>query len=88
MIIKSVTKGPWGKQTPTHNTWYEPFEDQTDIDLAVHWVLKRPGVFLNTAGDIHLLPKVLDAANRFEEGPTEQKMAEEATRLEMAPLFV
>ncbi|KPV47812.1 aldo/keto reductase, partial [Kouleothrix aurantiaca] len=50
-------------------TWYEPFTEQDDIDAAVHWVLRRPGIFLNTPGDIHLLPKVLDAASRFVPGP-------------------
>ena len=52
----------------TRDVWYEPLEEQQDIDLAVHWVLKRPGIFLNTVGDIHLLPKVLDAASRWQEG--------------------
>ena len=34
-----------------------------------------PGVFLNTAGDLTLLPKVLDAASRFERRPTDAEMA-------------
>ncbi|OLB55944.1 MAG: hypothetical protein AUI01_07245 [Ktedonobacter sp. 13_2_20CM_2_56_8] len=75
----------------THTTWYEPLEDQQDIDLAVHWVLKRPGIFLNTVGDIQLLPKVLDAASRWQEGsagPTDEQMQELASRLGMVPLFV
>ncbi|RLD05584.1 MAG: aldo/keto reductase, partial [Chloroflexota bacterium] len=54
----------------------------------VHWALGHPGIFLNTAGDIHLLPKVLDAASRFQSAPTEEAMAEMATKLEMAPLFI
>ncbi|MEJ2302271.1 MAG: hypothetical protein P8Y14_12160 [Anaerolineales bacterium] len=41
-------------------------EDRADIDAAVRWVLGTPGIFLNTVGDIHLLPKVLDAADRFD----------------------
>jgi aryl-alcohol dehydrogenase-like predicted oxidoreductase len=86
--IKSICRRPWGDTPETRNTWYEPLEDQADVDLAVHWVLKRPGVFLNTVGDIYLLPKVLDAASRFEAGPSDREMEEEATRLEMAPLFV
>jgi aryl-alcohol dehydrogenase-like predicted oxidoreductase len=86
--IKSITRAPWGDKERTRNTWYEPFEAQADIDRAVHWVLSRPGVFLNTAGDIHLLPKVLDAASRFETGPTEAEMQTAADRLKMAPLFV
>ena len=75
----------------THNTWYEPLEDQQEIDIALHWVLKQPGIFLNTVGDIHLLPKVLDAASRFQEGstgPTDEQMQELGARLGMAPLFV
>ena len=86
--IKSICRRPWGDTPETRNTWYEPLEDQADVDLAVHWLLKRPDIFLNTAGDIHLLPKVLDAASRFEAGPSDREMEEEATRLEMAPLFV
>jgi hypothetical protein len=62
--------------------------EQAEIDRAVHWVLGRPGVFLNTVADIHLLPKVLDAASRFEKRPSEAEMAAQVQRLEMAPLFV
>jgi aryl-alcohol dehydrogenase-like predicted oxidoreductase len=67
--IKSCTRGPWPTEQRSAATWYEPFTDQAEIDLAVHWVLRRPGIFLNTPGDIHLLPKVLDAASRFQPGP-------------------
>lgn len=82
--IKSLTRGPWGDKPQTRNTWYEPFEDQADIDRAVHWVLGRPGVFLNTVGDIHLIPKVLDAASRFQAAPSKEEMEE----MEMTPFFV
>lgn len=89
--IKSIAYKPWMGRQHTRDTWYEPLEDQQDIDLAVHWVLKRPGIFLNTIGDIHLLPKVLDAASRWQEGsagPTDEQMQALATRLGMVPLFV
>ena len=89
--IKSIAYKPWMGREHTHGTWYEPLEEQQDIDLAVHWALKRPGIFLNTVGDIQLLPKVLDAASRWQEGsagPTDEQMQELATRLGMAPLFV
>src|SRR3989440_4794651 len=64
--IKSIAYKPWMGRKHTRNVWYEPLEDQQDIDLAVHWVLKQPSIFLNTAGDIHLLPRVLEAADRFQ----------------------
>ncbi len=89
--IKSIAYKPWMGRTHTRETWYEPLEDQQDIDMAVHWVLKRPGIFLNTVGDIHMLPKVLDAANRFQPdspGPTDEQMRATVARLSMEPLFV
>jgi aryl-alcohol dehydrogenase-like predicted oxidoreductase len=86
--IKSLVHRPWGDRTQTRATWYEPLEDQAAIDRTVHWVLGRPGIFLNTVGDIHVLPKVLDAANRFQARPAEEEMQELKESLEMAPLFV
>lgn len=86
--IKSITRRPWADRPKTRSTWYEPLEDQADIDRAVHWVLSRPKIFLNTAADIHLLPKVLDAASRFQTAPSEEEMQAEAAKLEMRPLFV
>ena len=89
--IKSIAYKPWMGRTHTHGTWYEPLEDQQDIDMAVHWVLKRPGIFLDTVGDIQMLPKVLDAASRFQPdsaGPTDERMQALVVRLGMEPLFV
>jgi predicted aldo/keto reductase-like oxidoreductase len=86
--IKSITRGPWGDKPQNRATWYEPLEEQADIDQAVHWTLRRPDIFLNTVGDIHLLPKVLDAASRFTETPEAAEMQTVAEKLEMTPLFV
>ena len=86
--IKSIARRPWWGRDHTRSTWYEPFEDQDDIDTAVHWVLARPGMFLSTVGDIHLLPKVLDAASRFTTAPSDAALREQSVRLEMTPLFV
>jgi aryl-alcohol dehydrogenase-like predicted oxidoreductase len=85
--IKSCTRAPWGDRERTAATWYEPFTEQNEIDLAVHWVLRRPGVFLNTPGDITILPKVLDAATRFTPGPQEE-LDERMAALAPEPLFV
>ncbi len=85
--IKSLTRAPWGDRPQTYNTWYQPFEDQADIDLAVHWVLGEPGVFLNSVADIHLLPRVLDAAQRYQSKPPDDEMSALALRVRMEPLF-
>lgn len=86
--IKSLVRRPWGDQKHTRATWYEPLEDQKDIDLAVHWVLDQSDLFLNTVGDIHILPKLLDAASRFKEGPSEAEMAALTHSRQLEPLFV
>jgi hypothetical protein len=86
--IKSITRAPWGAAPQTRATWYEPLEEQVDIDTAVHWVLGRPGMFLNTVGDIHVLPRVLDAASRFVAAPSEEQMQALVARQDMAPMFV
>jgi aryl-alcohol dehydrogenase-like predicted oxidoreductase len=85
--IKSITRAGWGDHPQTRNTWYEPLEDQADIDLAVHWVLGEPAVFLNSVADVHLLPRVLDAAHRFQRRPSEDAMKDLAARASMQPLF-
>jgi len=86
--IKSIALGPWRGREHTRVTWYEPLEDQADIDRAVWWVLGRPGVFLNTAGDVDLLPRGLDAAERFEKRPADAEMATMLERAGTQPLFV
>jgi aryl-alcohol dehydrogenase-like predicted oxidoreductase len=86
--IKSIAAKPWLGREHTRTTWYEPLAAQADIDLAVWWVLGRPGVFLNTAGDIDLLPNVLDAAERFEKRPTDKEMTTLLERTQTEPLFV
>jgi aryl-alcohol dehydrogenase-like predicted oxidoreductase len=86
--IKAITRGPWGDQQPTANTWYEPLTDQKAIDVAVSWVLGREGFFLNTVGDIQLLPKVIDAAERFAGRPDDEQMKELQAAFGLEPLFV
>ncbi|GIT25503.1 MAG: oxidoreductase [Gammaproteobacteria bacterium] len=64
--IKAVARGPWAGREETYNTWYQPLDRQWEIDQAVHWALERKEIFLNTVGDVSLLPKVLDARREFE----------------------
>ena len=86
--IKAITLGPWPAERPARpTTWYEPLTDQRDIDLTVRFVLARPGLFLNTASDIDLLAKVLDAADRGGPAPTSAELEDLIRRREMAPLF-
>jgi aryl-alcohol dehydrogenase-like predicted oxidoreductase len=85
--IKSIALRPWMGREHTRTTWYEPLEAQPDIDLAVWWVLGRPGMFLNTVGDVDLLPRVLDAAARFEGGPSDEEMSRLSDSARLEPIF-
>ena len=85
--IKAISLAPWDGRVRTASTWYEPLREQADIDLAVHWVLGRPGVFLNTVGDLTILPKVLDAASRFEARPPDDQMDGLVSRPGLVALF-
>jgi predicted aldo/keto reductase-like oxidoreductase len=85
--IKSIVRSPWGEQKPDRATWYRPLEKQADIDRAVQWVLGHAGLFLNSAGDVHVLPRVLDAADRYITPPADEEMQTLVEKLEMQPLF-
>ena len=85
--IKSLVHTPWGDHEQNRATWYRPLENQSEIDLAVHWVLGHEGLFLNSAGDVHILPKVLDAAKRFTSTPPAEAMQSQVDRLAMQSLF-
>jgi len=87
-IIKSLARGPWAAAERTHTTWYQPLEEQADIDRATHWVMGQlPDAFINTAGDLSLLPRILDAAGRFERSPPDSEMAEMLSAVRMSSLF-
>ena len=86
--IKSLLRGPWGTTPKSHLTWYQPLEEQADIDRAVHWIMAQEDLFLNTAGDLRLLAKILDAASRFDgSGPSDEEMAAMVAERSMTPLF-
>jgi aryl-alcohol dehydrogenase-like predicted oxidoreductase len=86
--IKSITKGPWAEKSRQRNTWYEPLEGQGDVDRAVSWILGQGYIFLNTVADVNLLPKVLDAASRFDGKPSEDEMDSMVDAQRMSRLFV
>ncbi len=64
-MIKSIAKAPWGDRPKALNTWYEPFTDQAMIDRAVAFNLSRPVAAVLSVGDPGLLPRFLDAVERY-----------------------
>ncbi|MEZ5823667.1 MAG: aldo/keto reductase [Geminicoccaceae bacterium] len=89
--IKSIARGPWAAGARRiRSTWYEPLENEADIIMAVNYVLGRDGFFLNSVGDVGLLPAVLRAAAKRtgdEEVPAEALMAEMSNRMGLSSIF-
>lgn len=87
--IKSLCRRPWPQNVARNrSTWYQPLETQDAIDKAVHWVLGNECVFLNTVGDITLLPQVLEAAANFVQRPSDAEMSALIEEQTMTSLFV
>jgi aryl-alcohol dehydrogenase-like predicted oxidoreductase len=86
--IKSAARQPWAGQPKTHNTYlYEPLVDPDALDKAVHWAMGHPDYFTITAGDIDILPKMLEAASRFVGLPSDAEMDAFLEKFSVQPVF-
>jgi aryl-alcohol dehydrogenase-like predicted oxidoreductase len=65
MVIKTITKAPWGEREHTATTWYEPFDQSTEIQPAVNFALSYDVTGLCTAGDTRVLPLIIEACQNF-----------------------
>ncbi len=86
--IKSIARRRWTDDAQPRFSWYEPLKDPMALRRSVQWVLRRPGLFLNTSSDATLLPQILNAASRSDSAPSDSEMREDVSRLEIEPLFV
>jgi aryl-alcohol dehydrogenase-like predicted oxidoreductase len=84
--IKSLARRPWRGERG-RSTWYQPLDEEESIRRAVRWVLGDPEVFLITPGDVHLLPQVLEAAQRPGSRPSDSEMGRMLDRQRMQPIF-
>ncbi|MGA7672262.1 MAG: aldo/keto reductase [Nitrolancea sp.] len=74
MVIKAIAQRPWPEGAPhNYDTWYEPLDRQEFINAAIAFVLSFPEVTgLATAGDIHLLPLIVEAEKQADSMTSEQ----------------
>jgi len=86
--IKSVARRRWQDDASRRFSWYEPLKDADAIRRAVHFVLSRPGMFLNTSSDATLLRTILDAAVQPPDEPARATLEADVRRYAMEPLFV
>jgi len=63
--IKAVAKRPWETTMHMHRTWYEPFDEQTDIDKSLWFALSQGITTAAMPSELNLWPLVIDAAERF-----------------------
>ena len=65
IAIKAVAKSHWDRPMHMYKTWYEPFEEQKDIDKSLWYTLSQDITTAAMPGDLRLWPMVIDAAERF-----------------------
>ena len=68
MAIKSVAKGTWDESVSTshrYNTWYEPFDEASEIRKSLQYTLSQDITSAVMPGDLKLWPMVIDAAESF-----------------------
>ncbi|MCX8180273.1 MAG: aldo/keto reductase [Thermofilaceae archaeon] len=71
IAIKAIAKSRWLEERKMIGdrpctTWYEPFMEQEDIDLAVLYTLSQDGVTTySMAAEVRLWPKIIGAGERF-----------------------
>jgi aryl-alcohol dehydrogenase-like predicted oxidoreductase len=85
--IKSVARRRWQDDLGRRFSWYEPLRDGEAIRRAVHFVLARGGLFLNSSSDATLLPAILHAAAEPAITPTPDALLDDVQLYAMQPLF-
>jgi len=86
--FQSIARWPLGKRPGKYNMYfYEPLESQDAIEKSVHWAMGLSNNFVITAGDIHFIPKMLEAANRFEHRPPDKEMRTLVEKYDIQQIF-
>ncbi|MGH7864489.1 MAG: aldo/keto reductase [Candidatus Binataceae bacterium] len=86
--IKSAARRRWPNGDQRKFSWYEPLRDRDALRRAVHFVLSRPGLFLNTSSDTTILRDILHAASAAPNEPQRAELEADVAHYAMEPLFV
>jgi len=86
--IKSVARRRWQNDNERKFSWYEPLRERDALRRTVHFVLSRPGLFLNTSSDTTILREILDAASESPIAPAKEAMEADVANYAMEPLFI
>jgi len=87
VAMKSMAKGPWPTEQKTHNTWYQPFQTQKEVDEALWFTLSQGVTTAATSSDPRIARMMIDAAERYT--PMKENEQQELLRKASAltPLF-
>ena len=86
--IKALARGAWAAgAVRNRTTWYQPVEDTQTIQDCVNWVLSEPDIFLNSVGDVELLPILLEAADKLKPKPDDEAMKYMAESRGLSSIF-
>jgi len=88
IAIKSLAKQPWQQEEHEYQTWYHPFDEQSEIDKSLHFTLSQPITSAAMPGDIRLWPMVIDAAERFKPMDAQRQKAVTDEMSEYQPIFI
>ena len=90
MFIKALARNLWRPhEKHRYATWYEPLDEQPAIDAAVAFALSRETVTgLATAGDVRLVPMMIEAERRASATSAEAAASTLATVPEMESPFL
>ena len=87
IAIKAITKRPWQGAMHMYQTWYEPFDEQTEIDKSLWYTLSQGITTAAMPSDVRLWPRIIDAAERLSvlDLPEQAEAVSQVRRY--APLF-
>lgn len=86
--IKSAARRRWKDDSEKKFSWYQPLRERDAIRRAVHFVLARPGLFLNSSSDSTILRTILEAAGETASEPSRAALEADVVKYAMEPLFV
>lgn len=94
IAMKAFAKGPWppalAKQPSEkrpYSTWYEPSESQADIDQCLWFALSQDVTTVASVCDVHLVPKIIDAAERYRKLTVDEQEQLIESAVNLKPLF-
>jgi len=86
--IKSAARRRWQNGSERKFSWYEPLRDRDALRRAVHFVLSRQGLYLNSSSDATILRDILEVASEQASEPPHEAMEADVGQYAMQPLFV